>query len=331
MHAFHSNTINKAALAQSKKSPRENGDFYGDEDFEDHPHPRGIRRKSFSENNNSNNGLSSGYFDVVVLDEPSPDRRRARGRGVSRPNLNMDEAFNDDDPHPIDFLKDPKDQMTYGRRIALALQSKKWYNPRAVVDGDKVSPVDNGEGGVGQISDEAVVEETTKMGMGENKFDINAVGNFTGKPRKPSLAVAWAYFEHFTLPRHLVLDNKQKAPDRDRSDYRERQKQRHKSNHQDLEIAESGEQHLQTQLYHPIKTPLNQMGGFGLGFGLYFDTLRSVAIVLFIAGLISIPNMVYFSGEKYSKGQHGVSWPVKGSVSVTTMMILVIYDSDWRK
>ena len=31
----------------------------------------------------------------------------------------------------IDFLKDPPDQMTLGRKIALRLQYKKWYNPRA--------------------------------------------------------------------------------------------------------------------------------------------------------------------------------------------------------
>jgi hypothetical protein len=88
-----------------------------------------------------------------------------------------------------------------------------------------------------------------------------------------------------------------------------------------LEKAESGEMHMNSKLYDPIFTPLSQMGDFGLGFGLYFATLRAVAVVTFLGGLVSLPNILYFRSSGYSNGQEGVHWALKGSVSVCSCIV----------
>lgn len=43
-----------------------------------------------------------------------------------------------------------------------------------------------------------------------------------------------------------------------------------------------------------------QLGDFGLGFGLYFSTLRAIGYILFIAGLISVFNIYFFASGRYS-------------------------------
>jgi hypothetical protein len=42
-----------------------------------------------------------------------------------------------------------------------------------------------------------------------------------------------------------------------------------------------------------------KLGDFGLGIGLYFSTLRAIAVITLIAGLINIPNILYFSSSDY--------------------------------
>jgi hypothetical protein len=84
-----------------------------------------------------------------------------------------------------------------------------------------------------------------------------------------------------------------------------------------MDLAEPGEDSYPTKLYSPFWTPMNQMGDFGLGVGLYFSALRSIMILTFIAGIINIPNMVYFASDTYSQGQEGVHLLIKGSAVCT--------------
>lgn len=42
-----------------------------------------------------------------------------------------------------------------------------------------------------------------------------------------------------------------------------------------------------------------QLGDFGLGFGLYFSTLRAIGYILFVAGLISTFNIYFFASVNY--------------------------------
>ncbi len=131
----------------------------------------------------------------------------------------------------------------------------------------------------------------------------------------PSLAKAWAYFEHVTLERYVVEDyslNRQ-------VDLTKRQrlvKKFHRGERQ-MNIAEPGERELPTKLYSPITTPLSQMGDFGLGYGLYFSTLRSYAILSFLIGILNLPNLIYFASDEYSKGQNEIATTLKGSAICT--------------
>lgn len=59
------------------------------------------------------------------------------------------------------------------------------------------------------------------------------------------------------------------------------------------------------------------MGDFGLGIGLYFSTLRALTILTFLAGLLNIPNLIYYSSDEYSDGQHEVPNLIKGSAICT--------------
>ena len=73
-----------------------------------------------------------------------------------------------------------------------------------------------------------------------------------------------------------------------------------------LDRAEPGEKYQMTRLYSPVFTPLSQMGDFGLGVGLYFSTLRAIVILTLFAGLINVPNLIYYMGPEYSDGQSGL-------------------------
>jgi len=176
----------------------------------------------------------------------------------------------EEQPAPIDFLQDDRSEMTFGRRIALALINSKWYNPKA---GEQVVKEETS-------SDEPMIE-------GDNVFEkINA--------DPPSLEKAWAYFEHVSLDRYIVDDKPKTQKNICRRIVRKFQKGNKK-----LEKAEPGENDVKTALYSPIFTPHAQLGDFGLGIGLYFSTLRAIAFVTFVLGLISVYNINYFASDRY--------------------------------
>jgi len=97
----------------------------------------------------------------------------------------------------------------------------------------------------------------------------------------PSLEKAWAYFEHNVLSRYIVESG---------DDGKENE----------LEMAEPGEDKFPTKLYSFISTPLNQMGDFGIGIGLYFFTLRFLFYLTIFAGIMSIPNILYYNSGAYN-------------------------------
>jgi hypothetical protein len=87
----------------------------------------------------------------------------------------------------IDFLKDDKKEMTWGRRMALGLMDKKWYNPRAGMEYEDPKELHS--------------PHSTQSASGD--FDRKML-------QKPSLEKAWAYFEHVALYRHIA-EEKQKT------------------------------------------------------------------------------------------------------------------------
>ena len=235
------------------------------------------------------------------------------------------------DRNKIDFLKDPVKTMTYGRRIALHLSRRyAWYNPQLRVY-SQVNP--------NEIDDDE---------------DIDIEGANGKTKGKPSIEAGWAYFEHITLPRHKYVTKKKKRklvdgdvkadvnadgnadvnadgdegarqelePEASGSfdslsrGFRQSLSKILKGDHS-CDVAVPGENDYETTLYSPITTPLSQLGDFGLGMGLYFATLRYCGLLLVIAGLMNIPNFIYFSSDAYSEGQENVRLTLQGSAVCT--------------
>ncbi|KAL3776039.1 hypothetical protein HJC23_009665 [Cyclotella cryptica] len=251
----------------------------------------------------------------------------------------MEMSRHDMAKHEINFLNDDPSTMTLSRRVALYLMKRyKWYNPQ-LREQQRCDPCQD-EG------DESGVSSYNYVEMDEISND----GSFNKsmlrsplQPERPSLEKAWAYFEHVTLPRYL--DHKSAKPkeagpntnlqqedtsapnvllsshdntydDNLRNEYCFEDADFH-SRDELLDFAEPGEDSYPTKLYSPFWTPVNQMGDFGLGVGLYFSALRSIMMLTFIAGIINIPNMIYFASDKYSHGQEGVDVLIRGSAVCT--------------
>jgi len=89
------------------------------------------------------------------------------------------------------------------------------------------------------------------------------------------------------------------------------------NSHKQRHRAEPGERELPTKLYDPWCTPHKQLGDFGLGIGLYFSTLKALTVLTFLAGILNIPNLAYYSSFAYSAGQVGVSDLLKGTTICT--------------
>lgn len=182
----------------------------------------------------------------------------------------------------ICFLEDDTKDMTWGRRIALANVNRTWYNPQQHMH-----------------KTTTIISTTTED---NNKCDVPKIETrppTVTKQETASIAKAWAYFDHVVLPRHLM--------DEDGITFK-----RH-----DLKRAEPGESEYKSRLYHPLCTPLSQMGDFGLGVGLYFSSLRALMILTLVAGILNIPNFIYFSGPDYSDSQEGLPDLLKGSAICT--------------
>jgi hypothetical protein len=107
---------------------------------------------------------------------------------------------------------------------------------------------------------------------------------FPERENGPSLSKAYAYYEHITLPRRLAGDH---------ADHIVRR-------------ADPGEKN-KTELYSVLKTPASSFVDWGAGVDLYFSSVRSIAIMLLVCGLINIPNIVFYSSSAYNpKGRPGL-------------------------
>lgn len=185
-----------------------------------------------------------------------------------------DSSLSEGSPHKrvIDFLEDDTREMTNGRRLALSLMDHNWYNPRA-----------------GRSQVEEIKTLASAFSQMEVEGGLKKVDDFdaTMSNSEPNLALAWAYFEHVSLYRYLVPKDEAKQNKRCCHKLRDRK----------LDKAEPGENDDPTRLYHPIFTPHSQLGDFGLGIGLYFTSLRAITLITFMAGLVSLYNIMYFASD----------------------------------
>ena len=182
----------------------------------------------------------------VELSPLSPDSNNGREdiqapqRGGVTTTDSVSECSNQSD-ESLDFLKDDKRDMTFGRRIALCLMDKSWYNPRA-----KVTDLSENDLKVGEVQLQRA-ESSSASNPKIDDFDA------TMSNTSPSLEKAWAYFEHVALYRYIV-------PPKDKKMNVFARVYRVLSGNTKLERAEPGENHDQTRLYHPIMTPHSQLG-----------------------------------------------------------------------
>ena len=93
------------------------------------------------------------------------------------------------------------------------------------------------------------------------------------------LGKGWAYYEHVTLARRFATPSAGGRPKYER--------------------AEPGEP-SDTKLFTPLTTPERALTEWGIGVALYFATVRIMALILLIGGLISIPNIIFYRSEDYT-------------------------------
>eukprot|EP00980_Cylindrotheca_fusiformis_P003468 scaffold774_cov75-Cylindrotheca_fusiformis.AAC.5 len=210
--------------------------------------------------------------------------------------------------HHRSFLDDDPKEMTLSRRLALKLLDKKWYNPNAG------KPTDDDD------DDDDDVEGSFYDGAGS--AGSGSAGGFITSGLAPSLKRAWAYFEHVTLMRYFVMEGR----NRNAFEMSLWERFRYASTHrdEDFENAMPGEIRRPTRLYDYLATPHMQLGDFGLGFGLYFSTLRAIGYILFIAGLMSTFNIYFFASGQYSN----LDFDYNGVENLLRCVLCVQYDDD---
>ena len=87
--------------------------------------------------------------------------------------------------------------------------------------------------------------------------------------------------------------------------------------------AEPGEME-ETELYSWWKTPASELKQWGIGVGLYFRSIIVTSLMLLVAGLISIPNVIYFRSGDYG----GVDGHQDG-LSLTLLGSAVCSETEW--
>lgn len=88
--------------------------------------------------------------------------------------------------------------------------------------------------------------------------------------------------------------------------------------------AEPGDNHDETQLFHPFWTPQSSMIEWGTGVDLYFISLRFFAGLMFVAGLVNVASLSYYGNDEVYNGgvdTSSIKWMLKGSA--------VCLDTEW--
>lgn len=199
-------------------------------------------------------------------------------------NLSMDSEDNYDEMEdhvpspgmrgPSNFEYVSESEMTYGRRLARRLTASmgRLYNPSTNIEPTVV------------VSAASNLSDEEQVGVQNHEVLL-----------PPSLDKAWEFFEHYSLPRCFLGVKRDSVINAN-----PKQVQRYYR-------AEPGEAEHQTRLYPIWATPLEDMADFGIGVGMYFSMVRYLAVMCFIAGCLSIPNLVFFLSDQYSDGQKGIS------------------------
>jgi len=80
-----------------------------------------------------------------------------------------------------------------------------------------------------------------------------------------------------------------------------------------LKKAKLGEKEKLTHLYSWWNTSEKDLVDFGTGVAMYFHSLKVLIVIFLIAGMVNIPNLIYFSSQEYSLGQYEIKKLLRGS------------------
>jgi hypothetical protein len=196
--------------------------------------------------------------------------------------------------------------MASYRRSKFATQSQLSIHRSIGLTDEEVDAIIQGFADEDQASGKTWTRLVVENFLGKQKWYFPR----TGDPTAPSLSTAYAYYEHITLPRHFVGGNV--------------------ADHA-LHRAEPGENSQETELYNPFTTPQSSFIEWGIGVDLYFSSLRALAFVLLVAGIISIPALMYYAGSDYNiqdKQSSDVSFSLLGSAVCTSQEWVVCTDCE---
>ena len=292
-----------------------------------------VARKSFDKN-----VQPSSTIDTVETSEDATESSIVRHGRVFH-NARHRSSHEDDDEW-IDFLQDDPRGMTWGRRWALYCKQFAWYNPAVAGSStndpkkNTTDPSDrttntNNDGDANDRERQALLQASIRAATTEAyPFTVADLG-------QPSLELAWAYFEHYTLARYVMPTSHKttspESPPNNRTNYNENTQSSDKGGEpHSYDRAKPGEQELFTRLYNPFTIPHKQLGDWGLGVGLYFTTLRFMTAIMFLAGCLSLPNILYYSGPEYSQDQENVPLHLKGSAICTDTSWVPCLDCQWE-
>lgn len=195
-------------------------------------------------------------------------------------------------------------KYTNGRLIAQYLSKYEWYNPS--IEKNRTHP----------LQKYATSNHHGFHCGGDAEIDVVT-------REKPDIAKAWHYFEYVTLPRYIDTNPGENNPSLwENCKYAIKLYFNSVDDDKQLTNAAAGESRFHTRLYSPLTTPTSQIGDFGLGIGIFLATTRKVSLMLFIAGLLSLPNLYYYASEEYSDRQPGVNILAKGSAICTRQKLV---------
>jgi hypothetical protein len=172
-------------------------------------------------------------------------------------------------------------ELTYGRRIARYLSKNK-----LLAKVYNPSSFDNKNGHNGDVEDSEQNQEKQTFARKDEEIK--------------SLDAGWEYFEHYVLPRCHA------------------EKFENKNGRKYMRVK-PGNNDEKTMLYPVWKTPLQDMGDFGIGVGMYFDMLRFFGFVALIAAFICTPALVFYASNDYSPdGKDAIVNPINKASAICT-------------
>jgi len=133
------------------------------------------------------------------------------------------------------------------------------------------------------------------------------------------LQIGWSFYDHITLARHFKPD-----PNNESDDGKNQLVRSEPGNPEDYHFGDSEDYnssnpegfYCKTQLYSWWKTRGSSLDDFGIGVGLYFNSMKFMAMALLLSYLASLPNVFYYYSEEYGgteNHQEGLGLSLKGS------------------